>query len=304
MTGWIEKIDTTYDVQNHTITISGRDITCDIVDSQPDMSKIEFKKADLITITKKILEILNLQDIKIINRFNLKKFSGVSGDSIGTTAYDFLSKYAKKSQVLLTTNGNGYIVFERAKNEIYNTVLSTDKNALATILNSSCSYDNTKRFYHYNLSTSASINDFIGKPSEMIKIKADAYDKEIRKSRILYIEPPDNSDQDETEDTAKWEANFRRANSVIYNCEVQGFIPKLDNEIWKVNKLVKVFDQSAGLDGQSIDANLLITEVTYSQSVDDGSKTNLILMIQDAFTLQVNRPQKNKKSGKVQDDFN
>jgi prophage tail gpP-like protein len=310
LNGWIEKISVNYDVDDHTITVSGRDRTNDVVDCQPDFSKLQFTpNISLKRITEKVLESLYLSDIKVIDRFNLKPFKKITTDGVGTKAFDFLQRYAKISQVLLTTNGEGNIVFERALGRTLNTILSTRRGEQATILSSSVDYDNTKRFYHYNLNSQGQLaNDF--QPATAQKaasIKADAFDNEIRKSRLLYFQPTSSTTDQQAIDTAAWEANFRRADSMVYSCEVQGFRPINDQtNVWLPNYLINIVDDFVGINtlvGAGIKSPLLITEVSYSKSLDEGSKVALKLQIEDAFTLQVNRKTKDKKDKTVGNAF-
>jgi prophage tail gpP-like protein len=300
LNGWIEKISVNYDVDDHTITVSGRDRTNDVVDCQPDFSKLQFTPN---------ISLKRITDIKVIDRFNLKPFKKITTDGVGTKAFDFLQRYAKISQVLLTTNGEGNIVFERALGRTLNTILSTRRGEQATILSSSVDYDNTKRFYHYNLNSQGQLaNDF--QPATAQKaasIKADAFDNEIRKSRLLYFQPTASTTDQQAIDTAAWEANFRRADSMVYSCEVQGFRPINDQtNVWLPNYLINIVDDFVGINtlvGAGIKSPLLITEVSYSKSLDEGSKVALKLQIEDAFTLQVNRKTKDKKDKTVGNAF-
>jgi prophage tail gpP-like protein len=298
--GWIEKIDVQLESDEHEITVSGRDRTNDLVDSQPDPT-IEFRPpVTLKQMVEKMLEKLNLTDIQVIDNFELKPLKDIETDSIGTTAFDFLEKYAKKRQVLLTTDGYGNIVFQRSTGSLMQTVLSTERDTRGEILTSSVTYDDSKRFNLYNASASGNAGSaaIFGKefaPAEIANQSGQAIDKEIRNSRIYYFQPDDNQENPEAENRAAWEANFRKANAMIYKCDVQGFIPTKDSDkIWQPNYLIHVIDEFA-----DINTPLLITEVTYSQSIDEGSKTSLTCKWEKSFTLQIERPDKDKKDKNI-----
>jgi len=298
--GWIEKIDVQLESDEHEITVSGRDRTNDLVDSQPDPT-IEFRPPiTLKQMVEQMLAKINLNDIKVVNNYDLKTLKNIATDSVGTTAFDFLEKYAKKSQILLTTDGDGNIVFQRSTGEVLQTVLSTERDTRGQILTSSVTYDDSKRFNLYNASASGNAGSaaIFGKEfatSEIANQSGKATDSEIRNSRIYYFQPDDNQENPVAENRASWEANFRKANAMVYKCDVQGFIPTKDpDNIWQPNYLVHIIDEFA-----DINARLLITDVTYSQSLDEGSKTSLTCKWEKSFTLEIERPDKDKKDSNM-----
>ena len=123
ITGYIESVDYSYDTNSHEVEISGRDKTADIIDSSI-VGNIELNSPSLETIVKAVLSGLNL-DITIINQagdIEPEKDELVSAE-VGENAFDFIEKYARKRGVLLSTNGDGNIVFTRASTEILDGVL-------------------------------------------------------------------------------------------------------------------------------------------------------------------------------------
>lgn len=302
--GWVEKISVQLESDEHEVTVSGRDRTNDVVDSQLSQS-IEFNPPITLTqLVEKVLSELHLDDIKVIDNFNLKTFKDIAAESIGITAFDFIEKYAKKAAVMLTTDGFGNILFQRSTLDLLKTVLSTNRNARGQILNSSVVYDDTKRFNFYNVSSSGSAGSLhvFGTEYDSKKIadiSGSATDKDIRNSRIYYFQSDDTQEDTQTANRAKWEANFRKSNSVVYTCDIQGFMPTNDQDkIWQPNYLVHVIDEFA-----DINAQLLIVEVTYTQSLDEGSKVSLKLMPKESFTLQVETPIKDKTANNLGNAF-
>lgn len=298
LTGWVEKIRIDYSVDVHTIVISGRDITNDVVDSQID--HVDFNPPiTLKSMTEKVLSDLNLKTIKVIDRFNLPPFENVETDSLGTTAFAFLETYAKKSQVLLTTDGKGNIVFERAGKEQFNTVLSTKDGTVATILSADISFDDTKRFNEYKVVGQDNVGaaawfDRKSTPEQSSSVEGEAFDKEIRTSRKYVFQPKDNGTTLTNTQRALWELNYRVSHSFIYTAIIQGFIPFRDEGIWEVNKLVQVVD-----DRHDVNRTLLITGLEFSLSNEGGAITKLTLMQKEAFTTFVKRPEKEKKDQKT-----
>jgi prophage tail gpP-like protein len=297
LTGWIEKIIVDLSARHHSITIAGRDITNDVVDSQLD--HVDFNPpTSLKSMTEKILSILNSSDIKVINNFKLKNFDDVETDSFGITAFDFLESYAKKSQVLLTTNGDGDIEFIRAGTEQFNTVLSTAQSAIGTILATTVEYDDTKRFNKYvcrgqeNVGSNALFDKKIN-PVAVSNVEGGITDDEIRTSRQYFFQPEQNGESTDNTERAKWEANYRKSKGMIYNVTVQGFKPLEDDGIWELNKLVQVVDDFSNIsDTKSI---LLISEIEFTENLQDGTKTRLKLIDKKSFTTIVNKPTKDSR---------
>lgn len=300
MTGYAEKTQVELSAFNHVITISGRDITSDVVDSQ--LGHIDFNpKTNLKSITEKVLEILNLKDkIKVIDNFNLKDFTDIETEALGTTAFHFIESYAKKRQVLLSTNGEGDIVFIRAGKAVNNTILSTKGDTAATLLKVNVMYDNSKRFNEYVCMGQAEINLLLSnpgiEPDAAATVQSTAFDSEIRNSRKYVFQPEKNGTTGDNEGRALWEANYRKSNSMIYRATVQGFKPLADDGLWDLNTLVHVVDDFSNInDTESL---LLITEIEYIEDLNEGTITNLKLMNRDSFTTIVNQPDKDKKDFK------
>lgn len=295
LTGYIEHLALDLDSGTDEITISGRDRTADIVDSELGEDINLSPPTDLYSLTKKILSILNITNIDVVQLHSVnKKYSDIITIEPGTKAFDYLHKYTHKAQVLMTSNGDGNIVFLRQNNQtLLKTLLSTAPDTPARIIKRNYTIDFTKRFYKYIFKNQNNdSNDtvfFTTLQKKATDDSGEAFDNEIRKSRILYeISDHATSSVDTTlEDRAKWEANFRKAQAFAYECTIASYYAEDDKVLWQPLQLVKVQDPKAGLN-----RTMLITEVTYSLSDDDGPTTKLKLLPRDAFTLEVNRPDK------------
>ncbi len=298
MDGFIEVINVSYDPEQHMIQISGRDKTADIVDSQIGGVNIEFTQPnvsfkDLVT---KVLSILGISNIKFIQEDKIKDFSEgeIESAASGQTAFDFLETYARKRQIILTTDGSGNIVARKSPIGTYSTILSSRPNSQATILLASFKFDISQRFNKYKVISSDNLSSFTDVNSVPAQKSANTesitvVDDQIRTTRLYAFVPDQSCDQTQSNDQAKWEAAYRRSKSLVYNVTVQGFKAPDDDKIWEPNRLVTVLDDYAALAGQ-----LLIAGVVYNYSVDEGSKTTLTCYVADAFTLEASDPSKSK----------
>jgi len=290
--GFIEQLNITYDSTSHVINVIGRDKTADIVDSTL-AEDIEFTAPyTLENIAKKVLNKLNIKNITVSSNVPLSPFQKgeLESGEIGIKAFDLIEKYARKKHVLATTTGDGNILFRRSdlKNK-YKTILSLDEITQLTIKSANVTYDNSKRYHTYIVRSQTNdsvvyfdVDTAVNVPKKLI------YDNEIRNSRIYnFIAEQALLGEEQAKTRAQWEANFRRSQAFTYNCTVQGFIPVNDKIIWQPAYFVQVIDEFS-----NINSTLLIEQVQYNFSLSLGSQSVLKLVTADAFTLEVERPEK------------
>jgi prophage tail gpP-like protein len=283
--GFIEKINVSYSPDSHVISVGGRDKLADLIDSSTGDIKEFTGSVSLVDIAKNILANLGLSDIEVIdNTTGVRLFDAfdITSAEVGKNAFEFLELYARKRQVLLTTDGLGNLVLTQASSNILpfklkNIVGGIDNN----IKNATLDLDFTNRFNTYTVQSQ--LNPFfldIGStPQNNVEQSGQATDSDIRATRILEFNAEESSDGFTSADRAKWESNIRRAKSLLYTPVVQGH--SVDNTVWSPNNLVEVEDQFT-----DIEATLFIQSVRYDQSLNMGSTTTLGLTFKDAYTLQ------------------
>jgi len=299
ISGRVEKISPSHSAKDHIISISGRDLTCDIVDSR--IHDISIKPPiSLENIVHRVLDRLNITGIKVINPYKLDPITEQIATPVQISAAEFLHNYAQKRQVLLTTNTDGDIEFVRASTIVWDTVLSKSNKDAPSIISGSAVYDDSKRFHTYELVDQENVASNIGQDEfDMVKgvaIKATAVDNEIPNTRIYSFTSSDcSSGSEDPSARVKWEANFRRAHSFSYTTVVSGFKPRNDLGIWFPNILVRVYDPFC-----YVDSTLLVTNVVYTQD-SSGTKVELRMLTRDAFTLEVEKDTKHKKHQKEGD---
>lgn len=288
--GFVDAIDVSYDSGSHSLSIKGRDRTCDVIDSTV-IGKKEFKAPiSLEQIIRTSLDDNGLVNIEVINEAgtieNFKETEFVSSE-IGQTVFDFIETYARKRQVLLTTNGNGDIVIARTGTTFAATVLQNKIGGNSNnILSGRISYDETQRFNKYvvqsqqnpgALSFGADVT--LG---NVVDQNGEAEDTEIRTTRQLEITSKTSDTNVDLGNLALWNTNLRRARSTNYSVNVQGFFQdELQTLLWEPNILVKVDDEFA-----DVSSILLIKSVDFNLSVSGGSITTLNLVAKDSYSLQ------------------
>lgn len=300
--GYVEIIRINYNDNSHTISIEGRDRTCDVLDSQLD-GNVEFKPPISIQdVIKSTLKSINITNIDVVNEagkiepFNQNE---LVSSRIGQTAFSFIETYSRKRQIFLSIDGDGNIVLIRASKQslptgLFNRINDPKNN---NIKSASISFDDTGRFNLYRCKSQGNpvVLNSTGETETATIITRNGVveDPEIRNTRILNFTAENSSDSVTTGERAKWEANIRRSRSFVYRVTVQGATYDGTNP-WRVNRLVQVIDDFAG-----INAILLIKEVSFNLDLNSGTTTDLDLVFQDSYTPEPTQPKQQKKTNPV-----
>lgn len=312
ITGYVETLNISYDGTSHQISVTGRDKTCDIIDNTVGPNLSFTAGISLQEIIKKILQSFGLENnIEIksnveIDVFNATELGNISSQ-IGEPAFAFIVKCAKKRQVLTMSDGDGNIILARIPKEKdrLKTILTTNQGYQGSILSANVTYDDTRRYYKYVLiSQKNAISDALNTVNEtdnykMVSVSVTSYDTDIRKTRIYNLLQHEDSynNQQDLQDRAEWEANYRMATGFKYSATVQGFSPINDNGlIWQPNMLVMVNDDYCNIPNLL----LLIKSVEFKYSIDGGSSTVLELIDKNGYSIEVMQGIKYKKKRKSQ----
>ena len=293
--GFIDRIAINYSKSTHELRVTGRDKTSDIIDSH--IKDLELSGTfTLKRIIQKTLDFLGIKDIKIINNVSkIDEFKGeLSAAEQGESAFAFINKYAEARQVLLSNDGDGNIVITRLENPLRNgEILNIINNPVTNNVKSAkVVYDMSQRFHEYSVISAtnfaAACANLLGGTDDSCAVSevpklvnqqgTPDIDNTIRPSRKYILVPSKAMDVDIATKRAKWERALRIARTRKYHVTVQGFLSN-SGLIWQTGQLVKVRDQFA-----SINADLIISEISYNFSVNDGSTTTLTLVQQDVYT--------------------
>jgi len=302
MNGYVDTISVDINNDGYILSINGRDITQDILDSSL-VGNVEFKnRISFKKVIERVLVNLGVTDIKVIDNvgdLNDFKTSEIISGSVDETGFDFLNKLAKKRQVLLSTNEEGNITISRAGTEdsggeLRMIVGDSENNVLSAINN----IDSVNRFNKYSIfsqdNPSSGFGDFDDVPSKL----ATSTDAEIRVSRQINIIPENSSNVRDCKNRATWERNFRKAKANTTACTVKDFYADTVNKIlWKNNKLVNTRIEPLG-----IYTDLLIKSVQFSQA-NNELITNLELVDKDAYTIESKLEKLNILQSKQKDNL-
>lgn len=299
VTGSIEVIQPSIESSDHRISIQGRSRACDLVDSSINGIQLNGERISLVYIIQQVLDFLGL-DLKIENEVgSLQEFgkSDIVSSKPGQNAFDFIEQYARKAEVILLDDGYGDIVITRASDNLDPVSFRlVDGDELGNdILSSSIAIDYTDRFHKYIVI--AQQNPTGLNASGVVDLKAvtksegEAFDDEVRSSRVLVIVAENASSKDQCIERAKWEANIRKARSVVYSATFQSHFME-DGEAFNYNRLHQVVDQAA-----DISSELLINEVEFLQGGEGvGTTTKVTMVDQLAYTTIIDLPPATKRA--------
>ncbi len=300
--GFVEDISVNYDASSHTITIKGRSLLADLVDSTVGEVKEFEGQVNLQDIIRAVLNSLALTNIKIINESGtIENFdaSDITSAETGQNAFDFIELYARKRQVLITTNGNGDLVIARAGKitpsaRLKHTVGANDNNIISATLRN----NQADNFNIYIANSQLNpVNLPPGSNAKFITEQSAArFNTFIRNTRRLEFNAEESSDGFTLHDRAGWEANIRLARAKTYTAKVQGH--SSDGVVWEPNRLHRVDD-----DFTETHALLLLKSVTYNFDLNGGSTTMLGFTNKFAYTLKVQQTARDVNTNEFGEDF-
>jgi prophage tail gpP-like protein len=301
--GYIEKLTGSAEKDQQSVTVSGRDKTCDVIDSTLG-DNIEFTAPiSLVDITKRTLKIAGITgvdvstDVKDLQDFTKDELSGIAGKT-GDTLFDFLESYARMRQVLMTADNDGNILYTRAPKNASNIQILReydDFNNRNNIISASWDIDNTKRFNKYVFHTQTSLVAFnlLGSDGagdsqstandQITQVNSEATDKEIRAGRTYHVIAEQSLSEENMKKRATWEGTVRKARAFSYTPKCVGFFTPDGQDIWRINTLLRVIDDYA-----SINCLLLVNSINFSATLDSGGNiTTLGLVPAQSYTTSL-----------------
>lgn len=314
ISGYVDVIKPSMGLNGRTLTATIRDYTGDLVDSTIDPADWQNPITANISL-KKLLEKFvsalykdSKKTIKVVDNVSgesssmiLKKEDNVTIDG-GESYFKVMMEYAHKFGCILRSDGDGNLSIEQGSTKKYKTKLG-----VGVIKESELTIDMTQRFYKYKIiaqQSPAPFEDVETSETDINDIKAEATDSGsdwggIRKSRVLVFKPETSTSQEDAQTRVNWEANYRRSNSLRYNCTVCTFAPPQDlKDIYMVNRLIEVNDVAYGLK-----MTMMINKVSYNYNYSTGTTVMLELLTSDAFTLNVDKPAAQKKGETASEAF-
>lgn len=264
--GYIDNMGISLSSGSRNLTISGRDITGDLV----DCSIIGSNEFNNLTLDKIAQELVKPFGIKTIIFADVGKPFTKFTVNQGETVFEALERLAKQRELLMTSSPEGNLVFEKKGIVRASTELIEGVN----ILGGGAQFNNSERFSEYHVK--GQNPGLLGSADDNTKSKGLAKDLGITRYRPKVILAENAANAEDAQKRANWEAGFQAAKGTAVNILTQGWTQKA-GELWAVNQTVFVDCQSLG-----IKQDMLIQRVKFDQS-DGGRLTELELIRPDAF---------------------
>lgn len=282
ITGYVDSVDTTLSANDRTITISGRDMTADLVDCSIDYAGGEIYNTKLEKICEKLFKPFG---INVIAKTSTGTAITMARITNGESVFELVEKKAREKGLLFLVNSEGGVDISAPGSDYASTALIQGVN----LLSCQASFDYKDRFSVYKVKAQ---NGFEGSGTNGFTTLGKASDAGVSRYRPLVINGETILDIAGAKKRAEYEAIVRASRSMKVNCSVQGFRQYPDGPLWKLNQLVRFDAPLIGVES----TELLISSLEYTLDDNSGSVTSIGLMRKDAFIPVPEVPKKNEFS--------
>ena len=259
ITGYVDDVSINLSATSHTISISGRDKTADLIDCSAIHKPSQWQN---ITFAHLAGELLKPFDINAKITEQLEPFDKFKIEQ-GETVFEALERMCRLRKVFCSSTVFGDVLIEKKGNSSAEVSLKEGVN----ILSANATFTGKDVFSHYELKGQGSHKEACQNKYE---------DLGIPRYRPLLIIAEDTLTDVTANSRLLFEKDLRRARSSTVNISVQGFKEFTDGKVWEPNRLVYVESPALG-----IATELLIVAATYSFS-SAGSVSNLTLQHKEA----------------------
>lgn len=269
--GYVDKRTVSIGPETHSISVSGRDRTGELVDCSANLLQWEFWGTPILTIAQRLAAPFGVT-VSIQPGVVPAVPEKVSIDP-GDSALDVIERMCRMAALLPISDGTGNLILTRPGVERATTELVQGQN----ILEASGNYDASNKFRRYVVRGQHFGYDELN-GGQSSGIEAEATDSTVRRSaRVLLIRPEGNATDAQSQKRAQWEATVRAARSDVVTIKVQGW-QMGDGRLWPINALARVRCPAVGADG-----DMLICDATYNLDISGGVTTELKLKGPDAY---------------------
>lgn len=274
ITGYVDDVEVSYDENQHSIRVSGRDAAADLVDCAAGSSPGHYSNLTLAKLASQFCKPFGISVVDNVGDTTVLPNSSVN---IGETVFELLDKAARLRAVLLYSDGKGSLVLGKPGTVRCPTALVEGGNLVKA----------TGRFSAKDRFSAYVVKSQLGGWNPNVPVETatgiigKATDSGVSRYRPFEVNAEVTTDIAGAQRRANWEASTRRGKSQAITVTVEGH-RQSDGSLWLPNFLVQVTAPWLGL---SKATDLLICEVDYVQNDDEGTVTSLELMPADAMRV-------------------
>ena len=291
ITGYVETISPSYSKGQHGITLSGRDLTGDLVDCAHLGDTQQWLGQSLTQIAKDLLKPFNIplvMETEPGENFLDARYS--QGDSV----LDFLNGLCSQRNVLPYSKGDGKLTLGSVGAIRSAGTLEMGGN----ILSGSAEYSSKDRYSSYiakgqsggggpsadvwaKMVADDSGEEYLEQVADkVISPSGTATDEAVKRYRPMVVLMGNKTDAQSCQKMADFEATSRAGAGSRASVTVQGWTHQ-GGKLWAINTLVPIKDDNLGLN-----KNLLIESVNFSLDETNGSQTVLSLVDPRAYVAE------------------
>lgn len=268
MRGWVDEGNYSLSADDHPIDISGREVTCDLVDCSAIHKSGSWNGQ---TLEKIAAELVSPFGISVAASATPGAAFGKFALQQGESVFDALDRMCRMRGVLPMTTPAGQLRFDRPGRARATYGLEVGVNAITARRRTSA----RDRFSQYLIKGQAAGADVSGSAA---RPTAKASDQGVTRHRPMLIVNSEQSTQASLEERARWEATVRAGRSEEVQVEVRGW--RADNgALFALGELVPVRAPVLGVDDE-----LLVKALRHSDG-DQGMRTLITLCPPEAFSL-------------------
>lgn len=270
LTGYVEESNPFYSRKDIGRSISGRDITCDVVDCSARYQGGEWINANFMRIASDVCSTVGIKvmlDAGVSVGAPFPKFRIETGETIGAV----LARAAGYRGLMLFTTAEGHLMVSQASSQRASSMLRRGDN----IIDARRQGGVQNLFNTYRVEGQADANDF---GLDATRLAGMAVDPLIRKSRSIIIPAETGTDGGAYKKRADFTVKQRRGAAWSYNYTVDNWFQG-DGRPWNINEVVTVDDPELDL----AMVELLVAGVEYRANRSDGKTAVLTLKPESAF---------------------
>lgn len=264
ITGYINKRRAAYEKNSHALSISGRDVTCDLVDCSAIVPNQELHNVTLADAARQLIApfpAITLDCPAPGGPFT--KFVVNEGDTI----FSVLESHAKQRGLMIYTTGDGVLRIRKPAVTGTGLTLTEGEN----ILSASAEDGDDEQFAEYIVKAQKADD---GKH----QVEQRYSDPNVRKGRVRVITAEKPDDGTQIKNRAEWEAKLRQAKSVTANVTVQSWESK-PGKLWRLGDSLKL--HSPALDFNR--SGVVVNNITYAVDSSGGTTTELALVLPEVY---------------------
>ena len=270
--GYINKVTSSFGKDTHTLAISGRDRSGDLVDCSAVHSPGQWLGQDALQLCRELAAPFG---IKISAQGDIGAAFETFHIEPGETAFEAMDRILKLRELLASPDGKGGLTLIRAGALISESALTWGQNIKAA----SIDFDETDRFSSYLVQAQQQGSDSVF-GLESSAVHAEIADPAVRRHRPLIVRAETVMDNAGAMQRAAWESSVRAARSVSLNVTVQGFRQRgaLGGPLWRENSVTQV-----SIPPLRLNQPMIIAAVTFRRDAQQGTQTLLELKDPKAF---------------------